>query len=188
MLLSLKKRKEYFKALNLGEYNKTNILKLQKKYFVRKSDHDGIYGKNTDILLRHIWNCSQVRNFEPEEFKCECGGKYCTGYPDRMKMIQLNLLQEVRNHYNKTMHITSGLRCKKYNSEVGGIKTSKHLSGYATDFYMSNITDTLTNRRITISYLKTLDNFVYAYGDGIDSNNNRDRYPKMGTSIHVQTK
>lgn len=188
MLLSKKKRKEYFKLLNLGEYNTSNILKLQRIYFIRKSDHDGIYGKDTDILLRHLVNCREVRNFQPQEFRCECAGEYCTGYPNRMRLVQLKLLQEVRDHYNKPMYIMSGLRCKKCNSILGGIRTSKHLTGYATDFYMSGITDTINNKEKTIEYLKTLDNFVYAYGDGIDSNNKKERHPKMGASLHVQTR
>ena len=37
-LLSEAKRKEYFRALGLGDYNKANIKALQKKYFTRKGD------------------------------------------------------------------------------------------------------------------------------------------------------
>ena len=79
-LLSLKKRKEFFKALNLGEYNREYILKLQRKYFIRQKDIDGIYGRDTDILLRHVYNVLMYsENFTPDEFRCECGGKYCSG-------------------------------------------------------------------------------------------------------------
>ena len=40
-LLTVEKRKEYFKALGLGEYNEENIKALQKRYMLRKSDADG---------------------------------------------------------------------------------------------------------------------------------------------------
>ena len=53
-LLTVDKRKEYFKDLGLGEYSKENVLKLQKKYFTREKDRDGKYGSDTDNLLRHI--------------------------------------------------------------------------------------------------------------------------------------
>jgi uncharacterized protein YcbK (DUF882 family) len=34
--------------------------------------------------------------------------------------------------------ITSGYRCEKHNQEVGGVKNSSHLKGYAVDIYVSN--------------------------------------------------
>ena len=84
-LLTEATRIKYFEKLGLGEYNEANIKKLQKKY-LRKKDVDGIYGTNTDNLLRHVYNVkAYTKNFEPEEFKCECGGRYCTGYPTYMK-------------------------------------------------------------------------------------------------------
>ena len=53
-LLPIETRKEYFKKLGYGEYNKKSIRKMQSNYFIRAIDIDGIYGKDTDILLRHI--------------------------------------------------------------------------------------------------------------------------------------
>ena len=88
-MLSIKTRKKYLK--NLGFYNgkidnkntadyRKAVLNLQKKYFP-KSEQDGRYGNNTEILLR---NAERVRlyckNFTLEELACECGGKYCTKY------------------------------------------------------------------------------------------------------------
>ena len=60
-LLAESTRKKYFKELGLGEYNKSNIKKLQKKYFSRQSDIDGIYGTDTDNLLRHVYNVKNSR-------------------------------------------------------------------------------------------------------------------------------
>ena len=83
-LLKLEQRKEYFKTLGLGEYNEENIKAVQKKYMLRKSDADGVYGTNTDNLLRHLMNCHlylDPDNFRPEEFRCGCNGRHCCGYP-----------------------------------------------------------------------------------------------------------
>ena len=167
-LLSEKERKEYFAYLGLGEYNKDNILKVQKKYLLRKSDWDGEYGANTDNLIRHLKavkdNC---KNFAPEEFRCGCGGRYCSGYPTWMKPIELKSIQSIRTHYGKPMTVTCGVRCTKYNKIVGGITNSEHLKGLAVDYYIQGVTDTITNRKKSVKWIKTLPNHHYTYGNGI---------------------
>ena len=186
-LLSVETRKKYFEKLGLGEYNTTNIKKLQRKY-LRTKDVDGVYGTNTDILLRHVYNCSLFPNFEPEEFKCECGGKYCTGYPSYMKQVELQNLQSIRTHFGKPMVITSGLRCRTMNSKsVGSISSSKHLSGYAADFYMAGVTDSLANRKKAIAWIKKLPNHNYTYGNGINSNGYAVAASYMGNALHTDT-
>lgn len=188
-LLSVEKRKQYFKYLGLGEYNKANIEKFQRKAFTRKSDIDGVYGTNTDRALRHFRNVKKYApNFKPEEFKCECGGRYCTGYPSWMKKVELENLQTIRNHYKKPMIVTCGLRCRPYNNSLAGsISNSKHLSGYATDFYMSGVTDTLANRKAAIRWIKTLPNHNYTYGNGYNSNGVAIRAAYMGNALHTDT-
>lgn len=188
-LLSVDKRKSYFKYLGLGEYNEANIKKFQKMAFIRKSDIDGVYGTNTDRALRHFRNVKKYApNFKPEEFKCECGGRYCTGYPSWMKKVELENLQAIRNHYKKPMIVTCGLRCRPYNNSLAGsISNSKHLSGYATDFYMSGVTDTLANRKAAIRWIKTLPNHGYTYGNGYNSNGVAIRAAYMGNALHTDT-
>lgn len=170
-LLTEATRKKYFEALGLGEYNEDNIRALQKKY-LRKKDVDGIYGTDTDRLLRHVYNVkTYTKNFEPEEFKCECGGKYCTGYPSYMKKVELKNLQSIRNHWNKPMIVTSGLRCKTLNNKLGGsITNSLHLSGYACDFNMDGVTESTAQRKAAIKWIKKLPNHHYTYGHGYNSN------------------
>lgn len=188
-LLSVNQRKEYFKALGLGEYNKANILKLQKQYFTRKSDCDGIYGVNTDNLLRHVYNVkTYTKNFSPKEFICDCGRRYCTGYPTYMKDYQLKHLQTIRDHYGRPMTITSGMRCRTRNRRVGGITNSLHLYGQATDFYMRGVTDSLANRRKAIKYIKTLKRHNYTYGNRCNSCGGSPRAPYMGNALHTDTR
>lgn len=186
-LLSVEKRKEYFAKLGIA-YNKGGIEALQRKY-MRKKDVDGIYGTDTDRVLRHVHNVlTYTKNFRPEEFKCECGGKYCTGYPSYMKKVELQNLQCIRNHYGKPMTVTCGLRCKTYNNKLrGSIENSKHLTGYATDFYMKGVTDTLANRKAAIKYIKKLPNHNYTYGNGINSNGVRVSAGYMGNALHTDT-
>lgn len=188
-LLAIEKRKQYFKDLKLGEYNKENIRKFQKKYFTRKRDIDGIYGPNTDNLLRHVWNVTHyTKNFSPAEFKCECGGRYCSGYPTYMKANQLKHLQKIRTVYDRPMTVTCGMRCVPYNRSLrGSVSNSLHLKGRATDFYMAGVTDTLANRKRTIKKIKKFENHHYTYGNGINSYGSRISAPYMGNALHTDT-
>lgn len=187
-LLSLEKRKQYFKDLGL-EYNEATIKALQKKYMLRKSDADGKYGPNTDNMLRTVHNVlTHTKNFDPREFRCECGGKYCCGFPSYMKKVELKNLQAIRDHYGKPMTVTCGLRCKGYNKKLrGSIQNSKHLTGYATDFYMPGVTDTLANRKKAVAWIKKLPNHNYTYGNGINSNGVRVSAGYMGNALHTDT-
>ena len=188
VLLTVDQRKKKFKELGFGEYNEASIKKFQKKY-LRAKDVDGVYGTNTDKALRHVYNVKKyTKNFEPEEFKCECGGRYCTGYPSWMKKVELENLQAIRTHFGKPMTVTCGLRCRPYNNSlVGSIPNSKHLSGYATDFYMAGVTDTLANRKAAIKWIKKLPNHNYTYGNGYNSNGVSLKASYMGNALHTDT-
>lgn len=195
-LLSEAKRKELFKELGLGEYNKANILKLQKKYLLRKSEWDGVYGNNTDNLLRHLKAVKDCcKNFAPEEFRCGCGGRHCSGYPTWMKPVELKNIQSIRTHYGKSMIVTCGLRCTKYNREVGGITKSEHLYGLAVDYYIAGVTDTLANRKKSIQWISRLPNHAYTYGDGLYVSTTDGTIktgcksaPGMGNALHTDSK
>lgn len=186
-LLSEKERQEYFQILGLN-YDKAGVEYIQRTY-LRPKDVDGIYGKDTDNLLRHLVYVKQyTKNFEPTEFKCECGGKYCTGYPDYMKPIELQHIQKIRDMYGAPITVTCGLRCKEYNRRCkGSIQNSLHLTGYAIDFYQPGHTVTLAQRKASINDIKKLPNHHYTYGDGINSNGVRVSAPYMGNALHTDT-
>ena len=54
-----------------------------------------------------------------------------------------NLCQEVleplRLHYGKPIHISSGYRCKELNNKVGGVKNSQHMKGEAADLLVPSV-------------------------------------------------
>ena len=197
-LLTVEKRKEYFKELGLGEYNEENIKALQKRYMLRKSDADGKYGTNTDNLLRHLWNCHlylKPENFKPEEFRCGCNGRHCCGYPTYMKAVELKNVQAIRTHFGKPMTITCGLRDPEYNREVGGIPNSEHKKGLAVDYHIKGVTDTLANRKSNIAWISKLPGHHYTYGDGIfieTANGKTSRgyvsAPGMGNAMHTDSR
>lgn len=200
-LLDIKTRQLYLKELGLyndkidgiaGKNTKDAYRKLQNKYFTRKADKDGLYGPNTDILLRNAYNCKDLKHFKLEEFKCGCKCKYCTGYPAILDTKLLEYIDKMRSHFGKGMKITSGLRCAAYNSKVGGSSTSRHKSGKAVDFYMTSQSTTFNGRKELVDYwIKNYDNSRYAYCNGYGRTKSGTSTPKsstMGNAIHVDVK
>ena len=49
------------------------------------------------------------------------------------------LLQCIREHFGKPVHITSGYRTAEHNAAVGGSKSSQHLLGRAADIRVQGI-------------------------------------------------
>lgn len=188
-LLSKTERKRILKEEGL-EYTAAGIKAFQKRYMLRKSDWDGIWGPNTDNTARTVDNVRHLtKNFKPEEFRCECGGRFCCGYPDYMKPHELILIQDIRSHFGKPVIVTCGLRCSTYNRRLNGsITNSKHLTGQAIDFYQNGVTDTLANRKRSLKWIKTRPFFTYGYGNGINSAGYAVRAPYMGNALHVDTK
>lgn len=84
-------------------------------------------------------NIKDFKNFTYSEIKCKCKGKYCNGVPTGFSYELLIQLQDIRNHFGKAVIITSALRCAKHNSNVGGVKNSKHTQGRAVDFYVKGV-------------------------------------------------
>ena len=188
-LLTLEERKAIFKEMGL-EYNEATIKALQSKYMLRKSDVDGIYGPNTDNMVRTVYNVGKyTKNFKPEEFRCECGGRYCCGFPSYMKPHELMILQATRDHYGRPVRITCGLRDATYNRKLNGsVSNSRHLVGAAADIYIKGVTDSLSGRKMMMKWLKTQPFFDYAYGNGINSAGYKVRAPYMGSAVHIQVK
>lgn len=192
-LLSVEKRKAIFQYLGLGEYTKANIKAFQKKYMLRKSDWDGVYGQNTDNTLRTVYYTKKyTKNFKPEEFRCECGGKYCCGYPSFMKPAMLKHIQAIRDHYDEPIIVTCGLRDKTWNSKLGGsIQNSLHMQGLAVDFFQSGVTDPLAKRKSSIKWIAKQKNHHYTYGNGIYRLTTDKTYsgsvsaPYMGNCLHT---
>jgi uncharacterized protein YcbK (DUF882 family) len=58
-----------------------------------------------------------------------------------MDKTLLEMLDEVRDKFDKPIHINSGFRTPAHNEKVGGVKTSSHLKGLAVDIACKNSTD-----------------------------------------------
>lgn len=80
-----------------------------------------------------------IRYISPEEARCQCGGKYCNGFPILPDRTMLELADDLREKAGAPLHRSSFLRCAQHNTNEGGVKTSKHMSGKALDCFIEGL-------------------------------------------------
>lgn len=119
---------------------------------------DGLGGPETDKALRHavaydmfrvadaadvstkagdFWD--EIEDFERDEFRCKCGGKYCNGFPHEPQEAMVRLAQGARRHFGRPAIIISGLRCERHNANEGGVVNSQHIYGEACDIQIPGV-------------------------------------------------
>ena len=117
---------------------------------------DGIVGEQTEIRLKDaVWQdrfakdnivpisgqstaktgtfWDDIQYFQRAEFRCQCGGTYCDGFPAEPAEETVRLADEIRRRAGVPLNVNSGLRCKQHNADVGGVWNSLHLTGQAID-------------------------------------------------------
>lgn len=175
-MLSTAKRQEFFKTIGLSY--PADISKLQKMYMYKVT---GKYDQQTENCLKTAYNCKLHGKgyFNPLEFRCKCGGKYCNGYPDYPKAQLIKNLVYLREDSKSSITIRSGLRCSKWNAaQSGSASKSRHMMGKAVDIYSKVLTKTKTAREKLIKRWYTFKDANYAYGNTAN----------MGTSVHLDIK
>ena len=81
-------------------------------------------------------NVSLSKNFTVSEFACKGSGCCSTVLIDD-KLIEY--VQKIRDHFGKSITITSGYRCPTHNSRVGGATGSRHAKGQAADIVVQGV-------------------------------------------------
>lgn len=94
---------------------------------------------DTDESADGWWK--DIRYFTREEFRCQCKGKYCNGFPVEPQEEMVRTVDEIRRRLGIPISIVtaggSGVRCRKHNADVGGVANSEHLYGRAADLHSS---------------------------------------------------
>lgn len=94
-------------------------------------------GTNIPTKTGTFWDNSEF--FDREEFRCQCNGKYCNGFPVEPEEELLRVCNEIRRRLGVPVSIVdaggSGVRCKHHNAAVGGVANSNHLYGKAADLH-----------------------------------------------------
>ena len=127
---------------------------------------DGIFGPLTEKEILDVVhtgrkpgvNWDDIRFFGRAEFMCNCGGKYCGGFPVEPVPMLAKTADKVRGFFGKAVIVSSGVRCPRHNANVGGVPGSRHMTGRAMDFRIEGN----TAARV-LKYVKTLPEVRYAY-------------------------
>jgi uncharacterized protein YcbK (DUF882 family) len=112
-------------------------------------------------------------HFQRSEFECPCG--LCNTDPV-VDHTLIEVLEDVRTHFDKSITVTSGTRCIYHNISVGGSEESQHLTGRAADIIVRSrapheIVEYLDNK-----YPNTLGIGSYATFTHVDSRTKRARW------------
>ena len=87
----------------------------------------------------------EIQYFTREEFRCQCKGKYCNGFPVEPQEKLVRTVDEIRRRLGVPVSIVdaggSGVRCPVHNANVGGVANSEHLGGNAADLHSEKSPD-----------------------------------------------
>jgi hypothetical protein len=117
-----------------GEVNEESgkALRHAVAYWYDEAATDNNVGGTDDI-----WANSEF--FTREEFRCQCGGRYCNGFPVEPELELVRVCNEIRRRLGVPVTIVesggSGVRCAQHNANVKGAKNSNHLYGKAADLH-----------------------------------------------------
>lgn len=79
-------------------------------------------------------NTKLATNFQVKEFACSDGTDTIF-----ISSLLVSVLQKVRDHYGKPVHINSAYRTEAHNTKVGGAAYSQHKYGTAADIYIDGV-------------------------------------------------
>lgn len=120
--------------------------------------HAVAYGMPTRDPAEPCSFWDEIKYWSREEFRCQCGGKYCNGFPAEPSEQLVRLAEDVRVHFGRPGHRSSGLRCKTWNAIQGGVANSNHMTGRALDFRIDG-----HNAAQVLAYVQTRPGVRYAY-------------------------
>lgn len=120
------------RALRYAVYND-----LEKPEPVEDVTDNNVNDKTTPTGT--FWDESEF--FDRDEFRCQCKGKYCNGFPVEPEEKLVRVCNEIRRRLGVPVSIVdsggSGVRCPRHNAAVGGVGNSNHLYGRAADLHSS---------------------------------------------------
>lgn len=155
-----------------GQQSQRAAIEFQQAYM---DSADGIFGSKTEKRILEVIAIGEqpkgesvkadwwkdIRYWSREEFRCRCGeyhAPYCNGFPAEPDRTLVELADEVRAHFGRPAHSTSGIRCQRHNADSGGVSNSRHLYGKALDFWVDNVSGAKL-----LAYVLTLPGVNFAY-------------------------
>jgi uncharacterized protein YcbK (DUF882 family) len=107
---------------------------------------------------------------------------------ENLKVLCQTVLQPIRDKRGSAITVTSGYRCPKLNTLVGGSKTSQHALGQAADITLGNPT---LNKKLFNMIVDMINKKEIRVGQLIDEYNYRwlhisTPYSKVNNIIHIK--
>lgn len=98
-----------------------------------------LLNQSTHQISKHF----KVKEFAQKDFRCD-------------KVIVdtelIDVLEDIRAHFNKLVIVTSGYRTPEYNAKIGGVKNSQHTKGTAADIKVSEVPATWVQKYLKNKY------------------------------------
>ena len=112
-----------------GEWLYSRHAQIAAEVNARLGVDDGHYAKGVVTGLS--------TNFKSTEFDCH-GNGCCTETIIDNKLVEY--LQKIRDHFGKSVHVSSAYRCPVHNKNIGSGTGSYHVKGKAADIYINGVT------------------------------------------------
>lgn len=103
---------------------------------------------------------------------------------DNLTRLANDVLQPIRDKYNKPIIISSGYRCEELNAKVGGVSNSAHKYGLAADLDVGGVKENkelfllikemIDNKEIEVDQLINENHYKWCH-IGLSKNNNRNQ-------------
>lgn len=77
------------------------------------------------------------KHFSRSEIACKCCGRIGS-HPEHLAKL-LALLEKIREHIGKPVHLTCAYRCPAHNKAVGGVPKSYHTQDMAADIWVEGM-------------------------------------------------
>jgi lysozyme family protein len=115
---------------------------------------DGLVGAGTSAALLKSENNRRKglgtasAHFDFAEMQCRCRGKYTSCQRIWAKRKTFVMMEQYRTKSKKPFTVVSGCRCTSHNKAVGGSRTSRHVTGLASDVKPLFSTKTVKSWRV----------------------------------------
>ena len=94
-----------------------------------------------------------------------------------------NVLEPIRAFFGKSVFVSSGYRCPKLNTAIGGSRTSQHMQGEAADIVISGVDITYLYRWIILRSGITYDQIIWEFDSWVHISFKRDGRNRMLNTV-----
>ena len=158
--LSSDEVEEYFKLKSFNAETEAAMLEAVYTYDVDAPTEADPATDEPELTARF----RGIRYWTPEEFRCQCYGKYCSGFPALPDRTLLELVDDIRHRAGRPGHRSSGLRCQTHNDlQPGSVPNSKHRTGKALDFMIEGMTGA---QLLALAQADPRTSYAYIIGSG----------------------